>query len=57
MNAKDAHNRSMYVYELRTKGLLFKEIAKIMGFSTCRAAQIYESALRRKAHEAKNDNS
>lgn len=57
MNAKDAHKRNMYVYELRTKGLLFKEIAKIMGFSTCRAAQIYESALRRKANEAKNDNS
>ena len=51
MKPKDAYKRRMYVHDLRTKGLLFKEIAKILGVSDNRARQIYESAKRIKFNE------
>jgi orotate phosphoribosyltransferase-like protein len=51
MKNKDSYERRMYVHNLRTKGLLFKEIAQILNVSDNRARQIYETAKRIKENE------
>lgn len=51
MKNNEAYKRRMYVYELRQKGLIFKEIAKIMNFSENRARQLFESAKRIKNND------
>ena len=54
MKSIDAYKRKMYVHDLRTNVLLFKEIAKILKISDNRARQLYESAKRIKEHELLN---
>jgi len=51
MKNKETYKRRMYVYDLRKKGLLFKEIAKILSVSENRARQIFETAKRIKNNE------
>jgi orotate phosphoribosyltransferase-like protein len=55
MRANDAYKRRIYVHDLRTKGLLFKEIAKILNISDNRARQLYESAKRIKECKLLNE--
>jgi hypothetical protein len=46
MTTDQANKRCMVVFMLKNNGMLFKDIAKLMKFSPCRASQLYQRAIR-----------
>jgi hypothetical protein len=54
MTSNQANKRCILVFSLKNDGMLFKDIAKIMKFSPCRASQLYQRAIRIQKNGYKN---